>query len=355
MNIIRPTLLIRKLTAKFNILRMVNKAQTNNIVFRPHFKTHRSAEIGEWFKEEGINKITVSSVEMASYFANHGWQDILIAFPVNLLEIDQINKLSSKIKLSLLVESLFSVNFLENNLKHTTDIYLKIDTGYHRTGIASNDISGIEEILYRIGISKNLNFLGFLTHAGNTYSAKSKPDIIKIHNESIGQLQVLKSYFESEYPNIICSIGDTPSCSLAEEFTGVDEIRPGNFVFYDVMQYYLGSCQPEEIAVCLSCPVVAKHPERNEIVIYGGAIHLSKDSVPDNDGNQIFGLVVKLNADGWGPILPDTYVSSLSQEHGIVVVSDHLFDQFNIGETIGILPVHSCLTANLMNDNMAII
>ncbi len=79
-------------------MQMAQKAKAHNLIFRPHFKTHQSAEIGNWFKDEGVNKITVSSVQMAEYFAESGWKDILIAFPVNIRETEQINRLASKIK-----------------------------------------------------------------------------------------------------------------------------------------------------------------------------------------------------------------------------------------------------------------
>ena len=112
LTIIKPTLLLDKGKALQNINCMADKAKRNSIRFRPHFKTHQSAQIGEWFREFGVNAITVSSVEMAMYFAQHGWKDITIAFPVNILEIDNINKLASSIQLNLLVESEQTVAFL---------------------------------------------------------------------------------------------------------------------------------------------------------------------------------------------------------------------------------------------------
>ena len=67
-------------------------------------------------------------------------------------------------------------------------------------------------------------------------------------------------------------MGDTPAATLCTNFNGVDEIRPGNFVFYDLMQHSLGVCAIEDIAVKMVCPVIAKHVSRNEIVIFGGAV-----------------------------------------------------------------------------------
>ena len=72
---------------------MAYRVRQNQVRFRPHFKTHQSAAIGEWFRAEGVAAITTSSVEMATYFAEQGWNDITIAFPANVREIDQINRL----------------------------------------------------------------------------------------------------------------------------------------------------------------------------------------------------------------------------------------------------------------------
>ncbi|MBW6460253.1 MAG: alanine racemase, partial [Bacteroidales bacterium] len=150
------------------------------------------------------------------------------------------------------------------------------------------------------------------------------------------------------FPELLISIGDTPSCSLVEDFSGVDEIRPGNFVFYDLMQYSLGACTLEQVSVALACPVVGKYPHRNEIVIHGGAIHFSKDFLYKSSGERIYGYVVKIGDKEWSKPVPGAYLSSLSQEHGIVRANREFIDEIRLGDVVGVLPVHSCLTANLM-------
>ncbi len=350
MKITKPTFLVKEDICRNNISQMADKANKNRLQFRPHFKTHQSAEIGEWFRSCGIKMITVSSVSMAGYFAANGWNDIFIAFPVNILEMEPISTLAENIKLHLAVESEEAVEYLSQNLKFNVGVYLKIDTGYHRTGIQADDVSRVEKILQKIEKVPNLNITGIFTHAGHSYDVTSVNDILKIHNDSLGKLIKLKNRLSRKYPGIIVSVGDTPSSSLATDFTGADELRPGNFVFYDVMQYFLGACKPEDIAVALACPVVAKHKERNEIVIYGGVVHLSLDSVTDTKGRKVYGLVVKMTENGWGKPLNDTFVSSLSQEHGIIKAPDEVFNSIEVGDIVGILPIHSCLTANLAKE-----
>jgi len=231
--IIVPTLVLDEVKCRNNINRMVEKAVANKVIFRPHFKTHQSAEIGEWFREAGVKKITASSLRMAKYFADAGWKDILVAFPVNILEIDLINQLADKIRLSLLVESVETVEFLSENLNSDIDAYIKTDSGLLRTGVKWDDYNSFSEILKTISGSGRINFKGFLTHAGNSYKARNREEINRIHIESTSRMVSLKNHFMNDFPGLIISVGDTPTCSTIDNFSMVDEIRPGNFVFYE--------------------------------------------------------------------------------------------------------------------------
>ena len=65
-----PTLVINRSISSNNLDKMIGVANKNNLVLRPHFKTHQSTEIGNWFKEKGVTSITVSSISMAEYFSN---------------------------------------------------------------------------------------------------------------------------------------------------------------------------------------------------------------------------------------------------------------------------------------------
>lgn len=344
--ITKPTLLLDANKCKRNIQRMSSKAQKYNVDLRPHFKTHQSLVIGQWFKDIGVTKITVSSLEMAEYFSEE-WDDITVAFPVNILEIDTINRLAKKITLNLLIESKETADFLNRNLKHSVNFFIKINVGNNRTGLVYSDAESIENILESTKDSGFLNFKGFLGHAGQTYACRNESEVLEAHQKSKGKLIRLKDIFKTRFPDLIVSYGDTPSSSIAEDFNGLDEIRPGNYVFYDVMQQQIGACNIDDIAVAMACPIVAIHKDRNEIVIYGGGIHFSKDSIKDND-ETVYGKIVGKNGNGWNDLVPKIVVKALSQEHGVVKVLNTEIDNYKIGDILIILPIHSCMTANLM-------
>ncbi|MBS1513428.1 MAG: alanine racemase [Bacteroidetes bacterium] len=348
MKITVPTLLVDKKKAIENIKFMSEKAKRHKLIFRPHLKTPQSVQAAKWYKEIGVNKATVSSFRMAEYFAGEGWDDITVAFPVNVLEIDRINSLAEKINLNILFTSHEAVSLLSEKLKFPIGFFIKIDTGMRRSGIEPDNFKMIDDVLNEANRNNKLIFKGFLAHYGHTYKAKSTEEIKSIHEKSLLELKRLKDNYKRNFPDIIVSVGDTPSCSLMDNFDGADEIRPGNFIFYDLQQWRNGSCSLDKIAVAMACPVVAKNEERKEIVIYGGGVHFSKDSFVMENGVTAFGYIVNLNESGWD--LPDkkSYVSSLSQEHGIIKASDELFCKAKIGDVVGVLPAHSCMTVNCM-------
>ncbi len=344
-SITRPTLLLNEVTAKKNIQRMAAKAHAQGVFFRPHFKTHQSAEIGEWYREAGVTAITNSSVEMAQYFANHGWDDITIAFPVNLRQIDEINRLAQSIQLGLLVDSEESVQYLSRHITSPVRIWIEVDTGMHRSGIPCEAYERFERLIQLLLPHANrLNLTGLLTHAGHTYQLHGTEQVVKTYTQSVANILALRSRLESATGvQLKVSVGDTPGCSQAEDLGKVDEIRPGNFIFYDSQMLSVGACQPNQMAVVAACPVVAKYPERSEIVVYGGAVHLSKDSLMDGE-RRIFGLVSMLQDDGWSLPLPGAYVRGLSQEHGILHIPAPQIDSVAIGGLIGVVPAHVCLS-----------
>ncbi len=340
--------MVNKAQCLANLKRMIDKTAQHGLAYRPHFKTHQSQAVGQWHRELGITAITVSSLKMAEYFADDDWADITVAFPTNRLEHARINRIAAKATLNLLFMDAATVQALDQQLKRPINALIKVDTGYHRTGLPFDDLTAIDAVLAAIDAATNITFKGFLAHAGHTYHVRGRAAVHAINRQTVEAMQQLKANYQQQYPGLICSIGDTPSLSIAEDFDGMDEARPGNLLFYDLQQHFIGSCSTSQIAVALACPVVATDANRLELVVHGGAVHLSKDSVTDHEGLTFYGYVVQLNADGWQAPIEGMYVKKLSQEHGIIQCTEATFNRFTPGDVLGILPAHSCLTADNM-------
>lgn len=348
-----PTLLLDVARTQRNIARMATKAQSNQLRFRPHFKTHQSASVGEWFRTVGVTAITVSSVAMARYFAAHGWDDITIAFPVNLREIAVINELAARVRLHLLVENLAAADFLAAHLTAPVAIWIEVDAGYRRSGVAWDDGVALASLAERIVACDRMALQGVLTHDGGTYAVRGCAEIANVYTTTVDRLNHARNLLtDHAFLGLEISIGDTPACSVLDNFGLVDEMRPGNFVFYDWMQVEIGSCAWDDVATIVACPVVAIHPERNDVILYGGAVHLSKESLRRVDGSPSFGAIVYLEEGGWSAPISGAWVRSISQEHGIVHADDAAFAEMvqrvRVGGLLGIVPIHSCLTADLL-------
>ena len=337
---------------KNNIRFMADKARKNNLIFRPHFKTHQNLQIASWFREEGVDKITVSSLKMAKYFMTEGWDDITIAFPVDPNDISEIDIIASKISLQVLVSNIQHINHL-SKLKNRVGVMIKIDAGYHRSGIWFEEIEVAKKMIEEIFRQPNMFFMGLLSHFGNSYAARNKEQIIGIGTKSIHRMLMLKNKLSKEMGIIIyLSIGDTPTASVLESFFDVDELRPGNFVFYDLMQLQIGSCSLNQISAVMRCAVVDKKPKEKQLIIHGGAVHFSKESL-DYEGMKSYGKVVNTTSDSWK--LSESYLMNLSQEHGIIQCNETDYNYYQIGDYVDIIPIHSCLTANLMKTDFEFI
>ncbi|MCB0278891.1 MAG: alanine racemase [Calditrichaeota bacterium] len=347
LQITRPTLLLDEKKVRQNIREMAVKASKTNVVFRPHFKTHQSIEIGRWFREFGVDRITVSSLEMARYFAQDGWQDILVAVPVNILQHQLINQLAAQINLHLVFDSIEAIEALESKLEKPVKAWIKVNTGYNRAGIDQFDLDLIIRSIEKINASQLITFEGLLSHSGHSYDLRNYDDIENVRKKEADYFALLKNSLRQRNFLAKISIGDTPTCSYMDEFDEVDEIRPGNFVFYDMVQEQIGSCKENQIAVAVACPVIGKYENRNQLLLYAGAVHLSKDSLIDSDGKRVFAYVAFENGTGWGDVIKSSPITSISQEVCKWYVDTELMKKVSIGDVVYLLPAHSCLTADL--------
>lgn len=341
-SITRPTLLLDERVCRANIAFMRDRAAEAGVRFRPHMKTAQSRLIGRWFREAGVSGITVSSVGMARYFADDGWDDITIAFPFNLRESDALDAFAAEVQLHLLIESTETANVLGGTVRRDVNVWIKLDSGYGRTGIPHDDDAALDAVISAIRHFPRLHLRGLLTHAGMTYTAGNADEVRVLFEQSRARLVGAAQ----RHGNLLCSAGDTPGCTLAASFEGLAEIRPGNMTFYDLMQAKRGVCGIHDIAVAAACPVVAVHEKRGEAVLYGGAVYLSKESIPGDDGYPIYGLLCELTPEGWSEPIDGGWLCGMSQEHGIARLPAPILHRLKPGDLLAVLPVHSCLTAD---------
>ena len=343
LNVSTPAFLVDRTIVARNCARMLEKARASGVGFRPHVKTHKVAEIGLMQHGGTTGPITVSTLAEAEHFAAHGFRDITYAVPIapTLEKLQRVESLAARLeRLSLLVDTEETVRALEefaSSRRTTLDVFLKVDCGYHRAGVDPESPYSVR-LAIDLARSESLRFQGLLTHAGHSYNARDVEEIRRIAAEEAGSLTRFRALLASEgLGEAVRSIGSTPTASVVDRFTECDEVRPGNYVFFDAFQSVIGSCTRADCAVSVLTTVVGSYPDRGALIVDAGALALSKDVGPDHiDPRFGYGLVCDLELRP----LPMRLIA-LSQEHGKIETSMTL----PTGTRLRIIPNHSCLTA----------
>ncbi len=313
-----------------NLERMARRLEGLGVGLRPHVKAHKCVEIARRQERLGAVGLTVSTLAEARAFAAAGFDDLTWAFPLILNRVDELAQVDAILR--LLVDSPEAVDALEAN-GQDHHVWLKVDCGYHRAGVDPESAHAVR-LARRIADSETLVFDGILTHAGHSYHGRGRDDLLRVAEE---ERRVMAAFAERlrgegiEVPGV--SVGSTPTMSVAEDLAGVTEARPGNYAFYDYTQCCLGSCDVSDVAVTVLASVVSSQPGAGHSVIDAGALSLSRDGGADWAEPKSFGRVVGED----GELDPETWVVSLSQEHGI------LNRRLPVGTRLRILPNHSCL------------
>ena len=284
--------------------------------------------------------ITVSTLAEAEGFADAGFRDITYAVPIapTREKLARAAAMAQRVeRLSVLIDSDAALRALEE-FDFTFDVFLKVDCGTHRAGVDPQSPDSVR-LAMAMARSEGVRFQGLLTHAGHAYNARDVDEIRRVAAEESGCLTRFRALLASEgLGDAKRSIGSTPTASVVDRFSECDEVRPGNYVFYDAFQATIGSCKLEDVAVSVLATVIGSYPERSTILVDAGALALSKDVGPDHiDPRFGYGIVCDLDLRP----LPSARVLSLSQEHGKIATQTHV----PVGTRLRIIPNHSCLTA----------
>ena len=315
-----------------NLDRMQARAEALGVALRPHAKTHKCVEIARLQLERGARGVTVSTLEEARAFADHGITDLTWAFPVILTRLGEVEELAARTRLGLLVDSLEAVAALEER-GFSARVWLKVDCGYGRAGVRPDSEHALA-VARAIERAESLELAGILTHGGQAYHGE-RAEAARTEQRVMAELSARLSAAGIAVRDV--SVGSTPGMSAAEDLAGVTEARPGNYAFFDGMQVGLGAARVEDCALTIEASVVSSQPGAEHAVVDAGALSLSADGpVELEDGEPAHGWVLDRET---GNRVPGLHLTGLSQEHGL------LSRPLPVGRRVRIVPVHSCLAA----------
>lgn len=346
-----PSLVLDRSRVVENAARMRARAASLGVALRPHLKTAKSAQVAE-IALGGNGPITVSTLAEAGYFLAHGFRDITYAVGIVPAKLDHAARLQRDgTDLKLLIDSVDVATAIAargRELGQTFRVLIEIDTGLGRAGVAPD---APELLAVANALAGGAELVGVLAHAGHSYHCSSIDEVKRIaEEERAGAVKAAQRLRAAGFPCPVVSVGSTPTAVHAERLDGVTEMRPGNYLFFDLFQVGVGSCRMEDLAVSVLASVIGHHRPRNHLVIDAGALALSKD-VGANEHRPGTGYGLVCLPGGKVP-LPGLAVLDVHQEHGIVAhakgldaISKLPFDRFPIGSRVRVLPNHACMTA----------
>jgi len=340
-----PALLLDVERLRRNAERIGNRVRDLGVRLRPHVKTHKSIEVARIQTEGHSGAITVSTLAEGRAFAAREFQDITYAVPIEPGKFPTALALAKSCqRLSLITddpELPALLNEAARNQNVFVDLFLKIDCGYHRCGVEP-DSKEAREIPGRILDSSNLRFAGILTHAGHSYHCRSRHERLTVARHERDVMRQLAAELRDSGVDVpTVSIGSTPSITVVDHLDGIDEARPGNYIFFDAFQASIGSCTLDDCALTVLAAVIHRDLKRNKIIIDAGAIALSKDrGAIEFDPTSGYGRVLDLEGQDLGLSL-----DSLSQEHGEVMAGTGDISRLKVGSRVRVLANHSCLSA----------
>lgn len=117
-----------------NIARAAEWAARRGVVLRPHAKTHKIPEIARRQLAAGAVGLTVATVAEAEVFADAGFADLFIAYPLWLDEARRarVAALAGALTLRVGVDSLDAASRLPIGVR----VLIEVDSGHRRSGVA---------------------------------------------------------------------------------------------------------------------------------------------------------------------------------------------------------------------------
>lgn len=329
-----------------NIAAMQARMDALGVRFRPHVKTTKCLDVVRAQIAAGARGVTVSTLKEAEQFFSAGITDILYAVGIAPAKLPRAFALRQRgCDLKIIADNAAAARAIVDYCKAegaSFEVWLEIDTDGHRSGLAPDDdaLIGIGRILQEGGIGVG----GVLTHAGSSYEL-NEPDALAAlaGQERDGCVRAAERLRAAGIACKNVSIGSTPTALAATHLEGVDEVRAGVYVFFDLVMANVGACTTDEIALSVLASVIGHQPDKGWVIVDAGWMAMSRDRGTSKQTRDFgYGLACALD----GTPLPDCEVVGANQEHGIIAVAsgEDLTRRFPIGMKLRIVPNHACAT-----------
>lgn len=328
-----PALLVYKDRIAQNIDMMVALAEDPARLI-PHVKTHKMREVVEMQIARGIRRFKCATIAEAEMLAMAGASAVLIAYQLNGPKIGRYRDLTQKyprIAWSSLVDNIDSARALSDATQHAS-VFLDIDNGMHRTGIAPEAALDLARQIRSLG---NIRILGLHAYDGHIRDADFETRAARCE-AAIKPVRDLAQQLKAEgFDDPVIVAGGTPSFTVHARHKDL-WVSPGTCVLSD---YGYGAQLKEQhfLPAAVLMTRVISRPEPGLITTDLGHKSVAAE-------NPIDKRIFFLNLDNYE-------VVSQSEEHLVVKTQKDL----EIGAVLYGIPYHVCPSVALHDEAQVIV
>lgn len=330
-----PALLIDLSVMERNLQRVSAYAREHGLRLRPHTKTHKIPELGRRQLRLGADGLTVAKVSEAEVMMDAQPPGLLIAYPVfGQRKLNRLMKLAARTDVTVALDSEAVATSLSEAAVQAgavVKVLIEVDVGLRRVGVKPEAALDLARTISGLG---GLKLEGIAFYPGH---------IKKVDESAVASLEALGGTLEYLKAALardgleakVVSGGSTPTLFSSHRVSGLNEIRPGTYIFNDRNTWLTGACSFEDCAASILTTVVSTAVD-GQIIVDGGSKTFSSDrcSVAEAEG---FGYV----ADD-----PGATFEKMNEEHGFIDVRNGE-KSWKLGEQVRIVPNHICVAMNL--------
>jgi len=332
-----PALIVDLDVMERNLRRVADYCARHRLRLRPHTKTHKSPLLGRRQLDLGAAGLTVAKVGEAEVMLGAAPRDLLVAFPViGEPKLRRLAEVARQTQVTVALDSLVAARQLsEAAVKAGVrfGVLVEVDAGLGRVGVAPAEAIALARAAAAL---PSLDWRGVAFYPGHiTY----RNDRDGNDDEKFAQLSRFIAELRDNLeraglaPEIV-SGGSTPLLFRSHEIEGLNEIRPGTYIFNDINTAVSGACALEDCAASILVTVVSRTGSER-MIVDGGSKTFSSDRLVTGEAG--FGRLVDA---------PSAMFHRMNEEHGYVDLS-RAQRLFEIGEKTRIVPNHICVAVNL--------
>lgn len=335
-----PALILDLDAFERNMKRLQDAVNQAGVRLRPHAKSHKCPEIALRQIQLGAVGICCQKVSEAAVFVDAGVSDILITNQVvGEKKVAHALDLATRARIGVLVDHEAQISaFADASKKRQVfiDIYLEIDVGMGRCGVAS--IERAVAMAQQIDTAPYLNFMGLQCYHGSAQHYRLPEERQQAIAAVCAKAAAAKAAIEQVgIPVERISGAGTGSVMLESQSKLFNEVQAGSYILMD-RDYATNQRDPSDLpfehALFVKTAVLS-HPSNNRAVVDAGLKASSVDS----------GMPVVWQRS-------DAKYIKASDEHGVLELAPD--SSLGLGDYLLLVPGHCDPTVNLYDELVAI-